>query len=224
MAGFDDLDFGDVFEDSGSDFGSGSSSGFGDFDDSDDMDFNQSDSMSGDLGDFESQQLTSGSAGDKKAVIKQAAIIASVGIFVIVLAFVLVRGLTSDKGKDKHNTTQQTQSANTQGNQQSVQNTQSSSTNDWKRFDKAAGLEFSTEYMEATFTITGISHYVKVADDAGSLEVKTELTGSISGLTGTYNLEVPYYKGCQLSKLDKFNVKVQVGDYNGKFVVGEIKY
>ena len=241
MDDFDNFNFGDDFDSdfdelsssqsrnlrsrgnpsSSNDFGGSGSSGLID-DDFDDFGSNSSTSDG-----FDSP-LTTSNSKDKSSVIKQSAIIASVGICIIILAFFLVSKVSNNKA-DQGDKKQQVSVNNSQVNNagSDMQNTQTSNQStvgSWKRFDSESGLRFNSEYLDATFTITGISHYVKIVDAAGNFEVKTELTGSISGLTGTYTVDVPYYKGCQLSKLDKFTVRVQLGEYNGKVVVGEIKY
>lgn len=93
----------------------------------------------------------------------------------------------------------------------------------WISIDKTE-IDFSEEYVSAKFLITGIEHVARVVDEGNNLEIKTILTGSISGYTGTYKLDIPYYLGCQLVTEKSFDVQVQVGKFNGKTVIGNIKY
>lgn len=83
-------------------------------------------------------------------------------------------------------------------------------------------IEFTEEYIDTSFTITDIKHYIKVTTENKDIEIKSVVTGSISGLVGTYELELPYSKASRLSSGIYFNVAVQLGEYNGKKVVGEI--
>lgn len=101
----------------------------------------------------------------------------------------------------------------------------------WTSITDQENIVFDDEYMDMTFTITDISHYARVVDATNTLEVKTNLTGSIGGLPGTYVLEIPYDKGAGLvegsHKLvvgDYFTVHVQIGTYNNRKIVGKILY
>lgn len=97
----------------------------------------------------------------------------------------------------------------------------------WKEFDGsvgAGGITFNADYSDLVFTITDIKHYVASVDAAGSLCIKTELTGSLAGLAGTFKLDVPFDKGTKLKVGQEFTVHVQMGTYGDKKVVGEIRY
>ena len=55
--------------------------------------------------------------------------------------------------------------------------------------------------------------------------VKSVLTGALSGLSGTYEIEVPYTVASKVNPGDFFDVTVEMGtDTRGKTVVGEILY
>lgn len=92
----------------------------------------------------------------------------------------------------------------------------------WTVIDDNQKIEFLTDYKELTFFITNIEHRAKMSDS--NLIVKTILTGSLSGMSGSYELEIPYFKGTQLHTGQEFTVKVLLGSFNGKTVVGDIKY
>ena len=214
MARNNDFDFeDDIFggsDNNDSDFGLGLSDGFGSS--------NDSDSEFGDFGvSSEQHEISDG----KSQVIRQAAVIAIIGLLLIALGFGLVKWLTGGKDKPEQPTQQQTVVNQQQNPQPQVSN---QSNNGWSKFSSADSLRFYEDWMAAEFTITAINHYVKIVDSENNLSVKTVLTGSISGFIGTYELEVPYYKGYQLSVGNHFKVQVQVGESNGKMVVGEIKY
>ena len=216
MARGNDFDFeDDIFgssNSSDSDFDIGLSDGFGPS--------NDSDSEFGDFGSSSEQHEVS---DGKSQVIKQAAVIAIIGILLIALGFGLVKWLTGGNKDDVKQPQQQQQVVTTQPNNPQTQ-VSNQSNNGWNKFSSADNLVFYEDRMAAEFTITAINHYVKVVDSENNLSVKTVLTGSISGFIGTYELEVPYYKGCQLSVGNHFKVQVQVGESNGKLVVGDIQY
>lgn len=94
----------------------------------------------------------------------------------------------------------------------------------WSTITDSEQVTFNNEYTDMVFTVTGIEHRARAVDANNNLLVKTTLTGSVSGLSGTYQLDVPYNKGIKLVVGNSFNVHVQLGSYNGKTVVGEIKY
>ena len=95
---------------------------------------------------------------------------------------------------------------------------------DWVLITDSEAIEFSEEYMECTFTVTSIEHIARPMDTNNNLVVVTRLQGSLSGMAGTYELFIPYNKGIKLVVGNRFTVFAQIGTYNNKTVVGEIKY
>lgn len=83
-------------------------------------------------------------------------------------------------------------------------------------------VNISDSTSNAKFTITFIKHYAKV--QGNEMRLKTELTGNISGLSGTYELTVPYSIGTKLKIGNTFDVKIRLGEFNGNTVVDEISY
>lgn len=222
MAGmFDDFNDFDL-DDLG---GSSAGDSFDSFDNSTSIG-NGGDSPAGSFDDFSNPDSDNSDNGGspKKTAIK----VAALGIGIIVVAFLLVGIINKVSSGAKaeitgSNNTQTTQQTTSNQSNQSQQSTATS--NGWVKFTEASGLTFATNYTDATFTITDINHYVKVVDSENNVEVKTVLTGSLSGFIGTYELEVPYYKGIKLNIGNHFDVKVQIGKTSGgKMVVGEIAY
>lgn len=226
---------------------------FDDFslDDSNDSDidfgnnFNSDDSFgesSDESDDFDG--LSNTELADKKETRKVSFIAIICGIVLIAVAFLLVGFITklSNKPKENLNDTNnnvnehisqsndntqsqsgQSEQNNNQINYQNTQNQNQSNNQDWISFSSADGVTFSEDYVDSTFSVTSIKHYVKVVD-SDNLMVKTVLTGALSGFTGTYEIEVPFSKGSLLSVGKSFNVSVQVGtNSSGKTIVGEIK-
>ena len=102
--------------------------------------------------------------------------------------------------------------------------TSKSNSENWIEITSGENVSFNNEYSEMTFTITEIKHLTRLVDTNSNLVVKTRLRGSISGLSGTYELDVPYNKGVKLVVGNNFTVHVQLGTFNDKTVVGEIRY
>jgi type II secretory pathway pseudopilin PulG len=118
--------------------------------------------------------------------------------------------------------------SNTQASQSdsstSVSYVQDENGYNWIEITDSENVEFNQDYVDMTFTVTNIKHYARSVDTNNNLVIKTALAGSISGLSGTYVIDVPYNKGVKLVVGDSFTVHVQLGSYNGKTVVGEISY
>lgn len=83
-------------------------------------------------------------------------------------------------------------------------------------------LAFSN-VINGDFTVTSIKAYVKDSK-TGEKTVKAVVTGGISGLSGTYELEIPYSKAEKLAVGDSFSVKYRIAKLNGYTIVGDISY
>lgn len=83
-------------------------------------------------------------------------------------------------------------------------------------------LAFSN-VINGDFTVTSIKAYVKDSK-TGEKTVKAVVTGGISGLSGTYELEIPYSKAEKLSVGDSFSVKYRIAKLNDYTIVGDISY
>jgi len=88
-------------------------------------------------------------------------------------------------------------------------------------------VTFKDGLTDMMFTVTGISHKARAVDASETLVIKTTLTGSIAGLPGTYEIDVPFDKGVKIQELGigtQFTVHVQLGEFKGRTVVGNITY
>ena len=98
--------------------------------------------------------------------------------------------------------------------------------NDWVLLDTETltptSVEFDTEYKERIFTVTEIEHYARKTDNY--VVIETRLKGSLSGISGTYEVRLPYNKGSQLKVDNEIAVWVLFGNYNGNKVVGDITW
>lgn len=95
----------------------------------------------------------------------------------------------------------------------------------WVAFEYDESIEIYDDYVNSTFTVIEINHFArKAVDNGNNIELKSVVTGNISGFIGTYTLELPYSKGIRLDTGKSFNVQVVYGEYNGKTVVDEIIY
>lgn len=220
---FDDFNFSDSdmdldgFSDDDSLFGDSSGNQSNNGNDNDD-----SDNEFGNFGnDTDTNDSQTADSVDRVSMIKQCAIILAVAIMLIVIAFTIISKATG-KGKNKTDDAQQIMNNNQSQIVQQAGN--GTSNNGWSKLTDKPNISFNQDLITTSFTITDIKHYAKVVDNDKNLIMKTVLTGSLDGFTGTYEIEVPYSKGYLLSIGSHFNVYVGVGEYKGKRVVGEISY
>ena len=98
----------------------------------------------------------------------------------------------------------------------------------WQEFnltDSDKSIVYNEEYSPSEFTITNIKNYVCISDaDSSYIRIKTTLSGQISGCPGVYELDVPYSIGQALKVGQRFDVQVLYGTYDGRTVVGDIRY
>ena len=181
------------------------------------------------------QQDDDGETGQKRSVTKTAIIAIIIGIVVLVV-ILIIAGAVSKSKDNKDNTNSQSnnsvaQSSNSGSTTNGTDNTTGNvgaisegiaTADDWIKITSNEDVDFSDEYKTLTFMITSVEHFAKRVDAKGDMMIKTKLSGSLSGLSGTYSLDVPYEKGIKLSVGDEFAVKVLIGNYNGKSVIGDI--
>lgn len=103
---------------------------------------------------------------------------------------------------------------------------QDSQDDSWIKFQSNQdAVVYQSDYVAATFTVTKINHFVNVSDaDTDYIQIKSTLSGQIQGLPGTYDIDVPYNLGSKVQVGQQFDVQVLYGTYNGRTVVGEIRY
>lgn len=117
----------------------------------------------------------------------------------------------------------QSSTGHVQSSGQVQSNSTQNSSDGWMEFNSSSEIVFQEDYKELVFTVTGVHHYVK-QEGTNALSIKTTLTGSLSGMSGSYEMDIPYDKGSLISVGTEFTVKVQLGEYNGRTVIGEISY
>lgn len=166
--------------------------------------------------------------------------------FILLVIFIITRlgGKNENVQQQTQHVTQQQQVNQTQVNQTQVNQTQQeqSSVNagvtgeepqinntketnsDWKSISNNENITWSNDLETQTFTVTKVDSFARAVDASESLDVKTVVSGSISGYGGTYELELPYKLGSKLSRGSQFKVYVYTGDYKGRTVVGGIEY
>lgn len=99
----------------------------------------------------------------------------------------------------------------------------SSSSDGWVEFKPEEGIIFDAVTI-AVFEVTGIKHVAKAINNKNDKIIKSIVYGSISGLSGTYEVEVPYDKAILLTNGSEFEIEYRYGIRNGVRLVGEIRY
>ncbi|MBO5387765.1 MAG: hypothetical protein J6A59_06430 [Lachnospiraceae bacterium] len=203
---------------------------------------NNNDSMANWGTDSNTDDAISQTDSGKKEILKSSVIFIIAGILVLIIVAVLAGILKNKKESDtsssnnysgeavitsdEYNTTSDsynTTSDNvntTNGNQ--YNSNSDNRKNDWQKFDSTNEIQFISEPVNLSFTVTKVENYVKFVNDSNDMMVKTIATGALDGYTGTYEVELPYDKGSLLQPGAKLLVNVQVGEYKGMSVVGEL--
>lgn len=244
--GFGD-DFDSGFGNTDGGFGDDFDSGFGDSDDmfssAGQSDGSQSNEFGDSLSNFDSQ--ASDVQADQSRTKKQSIIFILAGVAVLIVVFIIA-GAINKKAKSNSNSNRNVDRImndsnrnvdsimnegnknagyyNKNTNSQNIVTNQSNNGFNWKTITNKEKVQFNDEYSDMIFTVTNIEHKARAVDTNNNLVVITTIQGSISGLSGTYELNIPYDKGVKLVVGNNFTVHVQLGTYNGKTVVGEIQY
>ena len=77
--------------------------------------------------------------------------------------------------------------------------------------------------LSGDFTVTDIKHYSKQSK-LSELELKSVVKGSISGLSGTYEIDIPYTNGIGLKVGDVFSIEYRIDNVNDCNIVYDITY
>ena len=216
--GLDDFNFSgdlDVSDGGNYDFDGGDFS-FGGNDTNDKIDI---DSFDGDLGDIgNGYDSTPNDSGDKNKIIKTAILAIGAGLLIVIIAFSVNR-VGRNKSNKSSNTTTKKQVENSVSNI----NTVSQKKNDWVQFGADDVIEFETT-ITSSFTITEIKHYALVTNSSNDKQLKSVLTGNISGLVGTYEIDIPFEKAQKLVVGTVFEVSYKMKTLNGYSVISSIEY
>ena len=219
----DDDDFGssDSFSSSGDTFGPDD-----DFESNDDLD--SMDRSGIDNSDMDDSAMDS--ADEQKAKIKHIALFAigiSLVLIVVVGILARIKNMQSEPKVNEHNNTEIAYEDNRTNVEQTapiVQNNASnvvSSNNEWNAvtYDSSWTME---ESLTGVFTVTSVNTYAKILV-GNEVQVKTELTGSISGLGGTYTIELPVELTGVVSRGQQLNISYKIStSSNGSTIVGDI--
>ena len=215
----DDFDFGmetgENFEDNSSE-----SSGWDNADNtgSTDSEFDSSefDSMTNSAEDIEDVDTV-------KGLKKNTIIVIIAGIVIIIAAIMIWKKASASGQKMIYNKSAEdvSQESNYKQSTNTTTGNVNSSSSEWTAVSGDQAIDDIKE-VESQFTVISIEHLAKKSGN--EMQIKTHLRGSLSGMTGVYDLDVPYEKGTKLKVGDVFTVTVEVGSYNNSTVVGVIRF
>lgn len=147
------------------------------------------------------------------------AIIVGIIVFIIALVFIGI----ANKDDEIETKAPDTQSNNTQNNSKPVENTQGqeNTINNWVSLSGDDNVNF-VKLVKSNITITDKSSFALQNKD--TIQLKTIISGNISGLIGTYEIEVSYSQGLKINIGDTKDIEYELGEYgaNKTKVVGKI--
>lgn len=140
-----------------------------------------------------------------------------VAIVLLISAIMIWKIAKGTSEKEENNTVQNDIQDSVESNIQ--QEITVNSNKDWVAIDNQQDINY-TGKTQALFTVTNIEHQARM--NGSSLEVRTELTGNISGYTGIYTLYIDYSDGINLAIGDTIDVELSVGNYGDNSIIGII--
>lgn len=163
---------------------------------------------------------------NKKELMKIAIAGLSIGLVLIfgTIAFVSNSGKPSeDSNKIIHEVTPEEQGNDAGDKGDGAEEDSTKTSERWVAFDNGR-VNFSEEKIESVFRIVSIEHFVNTDKNNEYPQLKTILTGTLTGFDGKYELELPYSKGCRLSDGTEFDVQIEVGYSGNRKVISSISY
>lgn len=164
---------------------------------------------------------------ERKQFFKRAALMGiglTVGLFLIVILLSVMKTNSKRKASmPQNNNTQYSQNVQQNNNAQPVQVVSNNS--GWKEIDTDTIYQTSNTQankVEGVFTVTKITSYGRVSDDS-TIQLKTELEGSIDGLHGIYVMDLPYEYSSKISLGMKLNIYYSIGKSSNQTIVYNIE-
>ena len=180
---------------------------------------------------------TEDESSNKKIDWKRSGTLAGIGAVVIISMLLVARftGLSRRVTKSnqvQQNSTQVSVDTKTNESQQTIQETVSEITPSteqstisvpnnplWTEIQADKNVELGKD-IDGVFTVTGIKHLARSV--GRETIVKTVVTGAISGLGSTFELELPYTLGRYIELGNSFGVSYKLGEINGNILVSDI--
>lgn len=91
----------------------------------------------------------------------------------------------------------------------------------WSKITYDSSWKFS-DPVEGTMTVTAVDTYAKILSN-GEVQIRTEVTGSIAGLLGTYSMEIPSEVTSVVTVASMLNVTYQIAESGNNRIVTNIQ-
>ena len=85
-------------------------------------------------------------------------------------------------------------------------------------------IQFDGGYIDGVFTVTEVNLSSLVAQEKSVVQLSSLVTGSLSGLPGAYEVELPFEVARRLTLGAELNVKYQICEVDGVRFVGDLKF
>lgn len=163
---------------------------------------------------------------------KRRLIIGGIGLAIVIIVFTVAGFVKASREKKKEvvyenetvavnpsdNQVKTVETPVQQPVQQQVQHSEYSG--GWTTIDADKNVDLSSE-VSGVFTVTSVKHMAR--SNGNETEVKTIVSGSISSLTGKYELELPYSLARFLTVGNTLKLKYKIGQINGNSIISDLK-
>jgi len=198
----DDFDFDDIFED----------------EDSTESIFEE--------GNSSSSKPSNKHSEEKKEIIRKCIIAIAIALVLITLSFIV-----AGRGKDTNKEDMSNIKNEINGNKNDISIVETSNIkedtygNGWVEVDSRSSKEinFDENYKDSVFTVRDLKIYVRYNKGINSISVKAIALGELEGFDGVIcELVLDYDRWVKLEVGNSFAVKVMVGEYKDRKVIGEV--
>lgn len=172
-------------------------------------------------GSFEEATSAPEEVKDESKSVKKAAILLGIaGFAVVVIVFIIASSVKN--GSKPSNPAKESENVAA-----SSQITVTSNTN-WIELSSKDKVTVK-EALKGTFTVAEVKSYARVTDGTNhSIQTKSIVKGTIGGLVGLYEIEIPYDKALYLGIGNTFEVEYDIltaeNMKSGAVLVGEVRY
>lgn len=160
---------------------------------------------------------------------KAAGIAIIVGLVIIIACFGISALTKSIKNKGK-STGEEIQATKTTSEYNEYnfkndkkENYNQSESSDWVRISVDEDMKFNA-LKDSEFTVINISHFAKIVNENGDKVVKSTIKGYISGLIGTYEVDIPYDKAKYIKEGTILKVEYSYTMRDDNIILNEINF
>lgn len=100
--------------------------------------------------------------------------------------------------------------------------TQNNVSDTWIEYEDSGDLEFSRVTSE--FTVISINYYAKILNDNNDKIIRCTAKGNISGLDGTFEVDIPYNKAHLIKRGTRLKISYAYQNRKNSLIVNEINF